>query len=67
MQVFALILLVCTPGALHRELLPDFVLAVPALAAGTLIGVWLFGKIDDRKFRYAVLSLLLISGLMLIH
>jgi uncharacterized membrane protein YfcA len=50
MQVFALILLVCTPGALHRELLPDFVLAVPALAAGTLMGVWLFGKIDDRSF-----------------
>jgi len=27
----------------------------------------LWGKIDDAKFRYSVLSLLLISGLVLIH
>jgi hypothetical protein len=37
------------------------------VVAGTLVGILLWGKIDDAKFRYAVLSLLFISGLILIH
>jgi uncharacterized protein len=62
MQVFAVFLLLGRPGVINGELLRYLVLALPALAAGTLVGVALFGKIDDKRFRYGVLSLLLISG-----
>jgi len=61
-QVFAIAVLLSTPSVINAELLKYLVLALPALAAGTFAGVALFGKIDDKKFRYSVLSLLLISG-----
>ena len=67
MQVFAVILLICRPGTLHPDLLQVLPLAIPTVIAGTLVGILLWGKIDDAKFRYAVLSLLFISGLILIH
>ena len=51
----------------NRDLLPVLSLAIPVVVAGTLVGILLWGKIDDAKFRYSVLSLLLISGLVLIH
>jgi uncharacterized protein len=65
MQAFAVILLIYRPDTLHRDLLPVLLLAIPAVVAGTLVGILLWGKID--KFRCSVLSLLLISGLVLIH
>jgi uncharacterized protein len=40
--------------------------AMPALAAGTLLGAALYGKANDAVFRCAVLALLLCSGAMLI-
>jgi uncharacterized membrane protein YfcA len=67
MQAFAIILLVCTPGTLSADLLPVLPLAIPAVVAGTLVGILLWGKIDDAKFRYSVLSMLLIAGLILIR
>jgi uncharacterized protein len=67
MQAFAVILLICRPGTLPRDFLPLLSLGIPAVVAGTLVGILLWGKIDDAKFRYSVLSLLLISGLVLIH
>jgi uncharacterized membrane protein YfcA len=66
MQVFAIVLLLCRSDAIDDDLLKYLLLALPALAAGTFIGVALFGKIDDKKFRYSVLSLLLISGSVMI-
>jgi uncharacterized protein len=65
-QVFAIVLLMCVPGAVHRDLFNNVLLALPALAAGTFIGLLLFGKIDERTFRYSVLLLLLISGCLMI-
>jgi uncharacterized protein len=41
-------------------------IAIPALAAGTLLGVSLYGRVNDAAFRSAVLALLLFSGAMLI-
>src|SRR5262249_1338408 len=67
MQAFAVVLLMCSPGTLHRDLLPILLWATPSVIAGTLVGILLWGKIDDAKFRYSVLSLLFISGLVLIH
>lgn len=67
MQVLAVAILASTVGGIHRELLREALLALPALAAGTFIGMSLFGKIDELKFRYCVLLLLFISGgLMLV-
>ena len=67
MQAFAVTLLISRPGTLHPNLLPLLPLAIPAVVAGTLVGILLWGKIDDAKFRYSILSMLLISGLMLIR
>jgi hypothetical protein len=43
-----------------------FAIGLPALAIGTWGGWKLYGKLDDRKFRSAVLVLLLLSGSALI-
>jgi uncharacterized membrane protein YfcA len=67
MQALAVVLLILSPGALHPDLLKDTVLAIPALTTGTLIGILLFGKIDDKKFRYSILTLLLVSGCLMVH
>jgi uncharacterized membrane protein YfcA len=67
MQAFAVTLLISRPGTLHPNLLPLLPLAIPAVVAGTLVGILLWGKIDDAKFRYSILSMLLISGLALIR
>jgi uncharacterized protein len=65
MQVFAIALLLSRDGAINSDLLKYLLLALPALAAGTFAGVALFGTIDDKKFRYSVLCLLLLSGCMM--
>jgi uncharacterized protein len=67
MQAFAVTLLFCRPGTLSADLLSVLPLAIPAVVAGTLVGILLWGKIDDAKFRYSVLSMLLIAGLILIR
>jgi len=66
-QALAMTLLISRPGTLRPNLLPLLPLALPAVIAGTLVGILLWGKIDDTKFRYSILSMLLISGLMLIR
>jgi len=40
--------------------------ALPALAAGTLLGASLYGRVNEAVFRCAVLGLLLCSGAMLV-
>jgi hypothetical protein len=37
------------------------------VVAGTLVGILPWGKIDDAKFRYSALSMLLIAGSILIR
>jgi hypothetical protein len=66
-QALAMTLLISRPGTLRPDLLSLLPLALPAVVAGTLVGILLWGKIDDAKFRYSILSMLLISGLMLIR
>jgi uncharacterized membrane protein YfcA len=39
--------------------------AIPALLAGTLAGMALLERVDDRKFRLAVLALLFVSGCLM--
>jgi hypothetical protein len=43
-----------------------FLLGLPALLAGTWLGMKLYGRLDEAMFRRVVLILLLVSGAVLI-
>jgi len=49
-------------GAINADVAKLFVVGLPALAIGTWGGWKLYGRLDERKFRIAVLVLLLLSG-----
>jgi uncharacterized protein len=55
-----------TRGAIDRETIGLFALGLPALAAGTWLGLKLYGQLDESAFRKMVLFLLLGSGLALV-
>ena len=67
MQIFAVAMLSLSPGTINRELLLQIGFAIPALLAGTLAGMALFGRVDDRKFRLAVVALLFVSGCLMLR
>jgi uncharacterized membrane protein YfcA len=67
MQIFAVLMLSLSPGAINWEFVNNITFAIPALMAGTLFGMALFGRVDDRKFRIAVLLLLFVSGCLMIR
>ena len=43
-----------------------FLIGLPALFAGTWLGLKLFGRLDETTFRKIVLGLLLTSGVLLV-
>jgi uncharacterized membrane protein YfcA len=53
-------------GALSADTLQLFLLGLPALLAGTWLGMKLYGRLDEATFRKVVLVLLLASGVALI-
>jgi uncharacterized protein len=62
MQTAALAFLAASgmlPASLVGQLLPS----LAPLAAGTLVGLALFGRVDDAMFRRVLLGVLLVSGL----
>jgi uncharacterized protein len=65
--IFALTALVLgATGALTAQIGMLFALGLPALLAGTWLGLQLYGKIDEASFRKIVLVLLLASGVSLL-
>ncbi len=62
MQVLALALFLAH-GDIGQEVVDDLLLALPALAAGVMVGLVLFGRVPDAQFRRAVLVLLLVTGI----
>jgi len=52
-------------GAVTRDTVKLFLLGLPALLAGTWLGLKLFGRLDEAAFRKVVLALLLGSGAVL--
>jgi uncharacterized membrane protein YfcA len=52
-------------GSISRDVIWLFVLGLPALLAGTWVGLKLYGRLDEAQFRKVVLVLLLVSGLVL--
>jgi uncharacterized membrane protein YfcA len=53
-------------GALTPEVIKLFLIGSPALFAGTWLGLKLYGRLDEARFRKIVLALLLASGVLLI-
>jgi uncharacterized membrane protein YfcA len=65
MQLFALALML-SHHSLSLKVLIDFGISLPALAAGTAVGIVLFGRINEAAFKRIILGLLLFSGLCLV-
>jgi uncharacterized membrane protein YfcA len=65
MQIFALVLMLIQKD-LSRKVLIDFAVSIPALLAGTALGIVAFRYVDDALFRRILLSILLVSGLLLV-
>jgi len=53
-------------GAITLEVIKLFLIGLPALFAGTWLGLKLFGRLDEAAFRKIVLALLLASGARLV-
>jgi len=53
-------------GAITPEVIKLFLIGLPALFAGTWLGLKLFGRLDEAAFRNVVLALLLASGVLLV-
>ena len=66
MQSLALVILFLKAPAAPAAALPHLPFALPALLAGSALGLFLFGKIGDLGFRRAVSALLFASGAVLV-
>jgi uncharacterized membrane protein YfcA len=53
-------------GALSRGLVEDLLLCLPAMLAGTLVGLRLFEYVSEAGFRRVVLTLFVVMGAMLL-
>ncbi len=53
-------------GAITPDTVQLFLVGLPALLAGTWLGLKLFGRLDEAAFRKVVLVLLLASGVVLV-
>jgi hypothetical protein len=65
MQFFG-IFLVFLHGDLSSDFAWKFLWSLPAVLAGCILGLALFGKVNDLMFRRVVLSALLVSGLAML-
>jgi uncharacterized protein len=65
MQLFGLALMLARHD-LSSKVLFDLVLSIPALLAGSALGIVAFRHVNDATFRRIVLIVLLASGLMLL-
>ena len=65
MQVFALALML-SRNALPTQALVNVTLALPALAAGAILGLVLFRRVSDGSFRTVVLGVLAFAGVALV-
>jgi uncharacterized membrane protein YfcA len=65
MQIFALVLML-SRSSLPSKLAIDFVISLPALVAGTALGIAMFRSVNELAFRRIILFILFFSGLSLI-
>ena len=65
MQIFALSLMLSRNDVSSKVVL-DFAISLPALIAGTLLGILLFRNVNEVTFRRIILITLFLSGLSLV-
>src|SRR5262249_6364640 len=66
MQVFALALMLWHNGhGLSTKVLYNSLLSIPALIAGTALGIFAFRTVEERTFKRVIFVILLISGVSL--
>ena len=65
MQISALMLML-SRHELPSTILIDLAVSLPPLAAGTMLGILMFRRINEAAFRRVILIMLLISGLSLV-
>lgn len=65
MQISGLALMLMQRDLTSRVVL-DFVLSIPALLAGTGLGLLAFRHVNDAVFRRVILTVLLVSGILLL-
>lgn len=53
-------------GTIHTDVIKLFLLGLPVLILGTWLGLKLYGRLDEARFRQIVLVLLLLSGISLV-
>jgi uncharacterized membrane protein YfcA len=51
---------------LSSKVLIDFAISLPALVAGTLLGILMFRNVNEMTFRRIILVILFFSGLSLV-
>lgn len=66
MQTLALVFLFLKAPGAPAAALPHLPFVLPALLAGSTLGLFLFGKVSDIGFRRAISVLLFASGVMLV-
>jgi uncharacterized membrane protein YfcA len=66
MQVLATILLAFNSETARAGLWHHTLVAMPALAAGVVVGFFLYGRVDAARFRVAISWLLLVSGALMV-
>jgi uncharacterized protein len=64
MQIFALGLLMVRHD-LSPKVLVDLALSIPALLAGSALGIFAFRSVNEQTFRKIILAILLVSGVLL--
>ena len=65
MQIFALLLMLIRHD-LSSEVVLDVVWSIPALLAGSVLGIFAFRRVNEKTFRRIILIILLVSGVLLI-
>jgi len=65
-QTFAIGLYCLQPHAIGLDLFRHLVLALPAVALGTFIGMSMFSKVNDQMFRCSALVIILVSGCLMV-
>ena len=58
-------LLLALDGAYDRQVLITMVIAFPSTMIAAQLGLWLFGRLTDLQFRWLLISLMLISGVVI--
>jgi uncharacterized protein len=65
MQIFALVLLLMNHNVSSKVFF-DLLLSIPALIAGSVLGIIAFRNVSEQIFRRIILAILLVSGLLLV-